>query len=475
LSSKRRLRTTALALGTIMALGGGLLYGLGPGVSIASSHREAPLTAADPQIDGTDLYAFRSPDKPNTVTFVSNWIPFEEPAGGPNFFLWAPGVRYDVNIDNNGDAKPDVVYRWVFKTHYRNPNTFLYTTGPVANLHDSTLNIYQTYDLYRISHGHSRELVKNAYSAPSDVGKASMPNYRRLEHQATVKFAKGTSKTLAGQADDPFFLDLRVFDLAYGCAPPYPGCSAPFSEAGHDTLTGFNVNTLVLQVPRGAVESKHGHTIGVWTTAERRSIRVESAKGKVSSRGSFVQVSRLGNPLVNEVVVPVGLKDYFNGSKPASDAQYLGAVQDPILPHVIHTLYGLSVPDSDSGMAGIQRADLIQVFLTGLPGLNKPKHVKPSEELRLNLNTPICGTGGAPKCRRMGVIAGDPQGFPNGRRLKDDIIDIALRVVEGVLLNQNKPTSAHLGDGVNRNDVRFMRHFPYEALPHSGSATNPHA
>ena len=203
MSAGRRFRRAALALATTAALGGGLWVGLGPGVSVASSHREAPLTAADPQIDGTDLYAFRSPDRPRTVTFVSNWIPFEEPAGGPNFFLWAPGVRYDVNIDNNGDAKPDVIYRWVFRTHYRNPNTFLYNTGPVNSLTDPTLNIYQTYDLYRIVHGKSHLVLKNAMAAPSDVGRASMPNYRRLEKEATRTFAKGTSKTLAGQSDDP--------------------------------------------------------------------------------------------------------------------------------------------------------------------------------------------------------------------------------------------------------------------------------
>src|SRR5205814_2465274 len=153
----------------------------------------------------------------------------------------------------------------------------------------------------------SHEILKNAIAEPSDVGKASMPNYAALEQQATYSFYHGRSQTLAGQSDDPFFLDLRVFDLAYGCAPPYPGCAHPFSEAGHDTLNGFNVNTLVLQVPNSDVERGANHIIGVWTTAERRSIRVESSKGSITAKGAWVQVSRLGNPLVNEVVVPVGL------------------------------------------------------------------------------------------------------------------------------------------------------------------------
>jgi len=459
-----------------MALGGGLFVGLAPNASLASSHREAPLVAADPQIDATDLYAFRSPDKPNTVTFISNWIPFEEPAGGPNFFLWAPDVHYDINIDNNGDAKPDIIYRWVFTTHYRTPGSFLYNTGPVNNLNDSTLNIFQTYDLYRITPGHQKEILDDVPAAPSDVGDASMPDYANLESQAVQHFGKNNnSATLAGQADDPFFLDLRVFDLVYGCAPPYPGCAHPFHEAGHDTLTGFNVNTLVLQVPRNAVHRATSPVIGVWTTAERQSTRVEDSSGNVNASGDFVQVSRLGMPLVNEVVVPVSLKDYFNGSKPKDDGQFLGAVQDPELPHDINALYGLSVPDSDPNTAGIQRSDLISVFLTGLSGLNQPAGVHASEQLRLNLNTPLCGVNGAPACSTEGVLGSDPQGFPNGRRLSDDIIDIAVQVVEGCLLNQNTPTSCALGDGVPSNDLSFRTHFPYEALPHSGSETNPHA
>jgi hypothetical protein len=479
LSFGKRFRKGAIAVGTTMVLGGGLLAGLGPGFGQASSHREAPLLAADPQVDGTDLYAFRSPDRPGTVTFISNWIPFEEPAGGPNFFSWADGVNYDVDIDNDGDARPDIIYRWVFRSHHRNPDSFLYNTGPVTSLRDPDLNFFQTYDLYRISNGRTRTLVDNAISAPSDVGRASMPDYASLEQQAIVTYGPDSRPrmTLAGQADDPFFLDLRVFDLAYGCQPPYPGCApgTAFSEAGHDTLTGFNVNTLALQVPRSSVMGSNGPTVGIWTTAERRSTRVQSrATGAIGSTGAFVQVSRLGNPLVNEVVVPVGAKDYFNASKPKNDSQFLGKVEDPELPHVIHALYGLDVPDSDAGKPGIQRDDLVQVFLTGLPGLNKPDGVQPSEMLRVNLQTPLCGGGGAPACSRFGVIGGDPQGFPNGRRLSDDIIDVALRVVEGHLLGQNEPTSSVLGDGVDQNDVSFRSSFPYLALPHSGSSANPH-
>ena len=451
-----------------MAVGAGLIAGLGPNAVLASSHREAPLVAADPQVDGTDLYAFKSPDKPNTVTFVSNWIPFEEPAGGPNFFAWADGVRYDINIDNNGDAKPDVIYRWVFHGHYRTPGNFLYNTGVVNHLTDSTLNFYQTYTLTEIDNGKAHTLLKKAISAPSDVGDASMPDYAALRGQATKKIEGGQGVTLAGQSDDPFFLDLRVFDLLYG---------GDLSEVGDDTLSGFNVNTLVLQVPNTDVEEggDGSHIVGVWTTAERKSIRTEDSKGHLTAKGKFVQVSREGNPLVNEVVVPVSLKDYFNGSKPKNDAQFLGAVQDPILPQVLNAVYGIPVPDSDPNTAGIQRADLISVFLTGLQGLNMPPHGNPSEMLRLNLSTPLCGTNGAPACSTLGAVGGDVQGFPNGRRLSDDIIDEALQVVEGILLPNPPSIVGQLGDGVNANDVSFENSFPYVALPHSGSDAHPHS
>ncbi|MGZ5300672.1 MAG: DUF4331 family protein, partial [Actinomycetota bacterium] len=150
----QRIRNKVLATATALVVGGGLFAGLAPLSSRASSHREAPLTAADPQIDNTDVYAFVSPDRPDTVTLVSSWIPFEEPAGGPNFYLWAEHTNYDINISNDGGTNADITYRWKFTTHYRNPNTFLYNTGPVTSLNDPDLNIYQTYDLWKISQGH---------------------------------------------------------------------------------------------------------------------------------------------------------------------------------------------------------------------------------------------------------------------------------------------------------------------------------
>jgi hypothetical protein len=442
---------------------------LAPSDGDASSHREAPLVGADPQIDNTDVYAFVSPDDPSTVTLISNWIPFEEPAGGPNFYEFGKGVRYDIDIDNDGDARPDLIYRWTFRSHRRNPEAFLYNTGPVDSLTDPDLNFYQTYDLRRIVVGkRTRLLVDDGFVAPNNVGAASMPNYAALSDAAIETFGtNGMSWT--GQADDPFFLDLRVFDLVYG---------GDFSEAGDDTLAGFNTHVMAVQVPKEDLakdrDAETNPVIGVWSTASRRSVRVQSGDGSVRGSGDFVQVSRLGMPLVNEVVVPIKLKDYWNGSKPRNDAQFLGAVNDPILAHVIEAVYGIPAPDSNPDQPGIQRDDVIAVFLTGLEGLNQPAGVRPSEQLRLNMSITPCEPPGCTAYSRLGVIAGDNAGFPNGRRLADDVIDIALRVVEGVLLPDHNPAADTLGDGVDANELSFRSSFPYVALPHAGSNPAPH-
>lgn len=446
----------------VLALGATLLAPLG---GSASSHREAPLVAADPQVDQTDLYAFVSPDDESSVTLVSSWIPFEEPAGGPNFYAFAEGVRYDINISNDADALPELIYRWKFKNHYRNPNTFLYNTGQVTSLTDPDLNFYQTYDLLKVVPGRSsRTILDDAIVVPNHVGDVSMPDYASLSDAGVEAIANG-GKSWVGQSDDPFFLDLRVFDLLYG---------TDLSEVGDDTLAGFNVHSMVLQVPKSALAKGGDATanpiVGVWNTAARRSTRIQTSRGSQTFKGDWVQISRLGMPLVNEVVVPVGLKDYFNGSKPKNDAQFLAAVQDPELPHLMEAVYGIDVPDSDPDMAGIQRADLIQVFLTGVEGLNQPANVTPAEMLRLNMSIAACNQGSCDAHSALGVIGGDTAGFPNGRRLADDIIDIALQVVEGELLG----SANDLGDGVGANDVPFRSSFPYVALPHSGSDAAPH-
>ncbi|MFF0201725.1 DUF4331 domain-containing protein [Streptomyces sp. NPDC005017] len=425
----------ALAAGGLAAAGATALE---PRTASASSHREAPLISGQPQYDNTDVYAFVSPDKPDTTTIVANWIPFEEPAGGPNFFPFAEDAQYDIHIDSDGDAQGDLLYRFTFKTHVKNKRTFLYNTGAVESLDDPDLNITQTYDveLLRLKHQKLSSRTKIADDvpvAPSNVGKASMPDYAKLRSQAVHKLAGG-STAFAGQADDPFFLDLRVFDLLYG---------GNLSEVGNDTLKGYNVNSIALQVPSHMIrQSSHQPVVGIWSTTQRK-----------NAQGYFTQVSRLGSPLVNEVVNPVGDKDKFNASAPWDDAKFLKNVTNPELPKLIEAIYKIKAPAEP-------RNDLVDVFLKGVKGLNQPPHVRPSEMLRLNTSI-----APAKSPKRLGVLDGDNAGFPNGRRLTDDVIDASLQVVEGELLGAKND----LGDAVDKNDKAFEKKFPYVALPTEGS------
>ncbi|MFF0137328.1 DUF4331 domain-containing protein [Streptomyces sp. NPDC005227] len=425
----------ALAAGALAAAG---VTALQPGAASASSHREAPLISGTPQYDNTDVYAFVSPDKPDTTTIVANWIPFEEPAGGPNFYTFADDAQYDLHIDNNGDAQGELIYRYTFRTHRKNGDTFLYNTGPVTSLDDPDLNITQTYDidLLRL---HDQKLVSRTKVAddvpvaPSNVGKASMPDYAKLRGQAVHKLVGG-STTFAGQADDPFFLDLRVFDLLYG---------GNLTEVGRDTLKGYNVNSIALQVPNDMIRESAGQpVVGIWSTTQRR-----------DARGSYRQVSRLGMPLVNEVVNPQKDKDKFNASAPWNDAQFLKNVTNPELPKLIEGIYKIKAPAEP-------RNDLVDVFLKGVKGLNQPPHVRPAEELRLNTSVKP-----AMHPKRLGVLDGDNAGFPNGRRLTDDVIDASLQVVEGELVGSKND----LGDAVDKNDKKFEKYFPYVAEPTPGS------
>jgi hypothetical protein len=439
-SGARRTGLVALICGALAA--GGLATAgvatLEPGAASASSHREAPLISGAPQYDNTDLYAFVSPDKPDTTTIVADWIPFEEPAGGPNFYTFADDAQYDIHIDNNGDAQGELLFRYTFRTHTKNGNSFLYNTGPVTSLDDPDLNVTQTYDidLIRLKKQHvvsDTKLADDVPVAPSDVGKASMPDYGRLRAQAVYKTAGGAT-TFAGQADDPFFADLRVFDLLYG---------GNLSEVGRDTLKGYNVNTIALQVPNALIRESAGQpVVGIWSTTQRR-----------TAQGYYAQVSRLGNPLVNEVVNPQKDKDRFNASQPWYDAQFLKNVTDPELPKLIEAIYKIKAP------AG-PRNDLVDVFLKGVKGLNQPPGVRAAEELRLNTSIK---PSAHPK--RLGVLDGDNAGFPNGRRLADDVIDAALQVMEGELVGSKND----LGDAVDKNDKGFEKYFPYVAEPTSGS------
>lgn len=457
-----RRRTAYLASAGVLAIGAALaastLPALAPDGATASSHREAPQILGLPQYDTTDVYAFVSPDAPDTVTLVANWIPFEDPAGGPNFYPFATDALYEIHIDNNGDARADITFRYDFENKrtpgprdsFTGNGTFLYNNGPVESLDDENLLFRQTYKLSRLDAARDSwfTLLDNVPVAPSYVGDASMPDYATLRDAAVTTFGKKSARgnttgfaggtTFAGQADDPFFLDLRVFDLLYG---------GDLSEVGNDTLAGYNVNTIALQVPtKDLIGTSGDPVIGVWSTTS-----------KERSRDKHSQVSRLGSPLVNEVVIPYHRKDKFNASVPKNDGQFADFVTNPELPKIVEAVYGIPAPATP-------RDDLVAAFLTGVDGLNKPANVRPAEMLRLNTTPFVSQTES-----RLGVIGGDMNGFPNGRRLTDDVVDIALQVVEGVLLPDHPDAVETLGDGVNANDVEFSDTFPYVALPASGS------
>jgi len=428
-----------------------------------SSHREAPLTALDPTADDTDVYAFTAPDAPHALTVVANWIPFEDPAGGPNFYRFDDRADYYVNVDNTGDGRYDVRYRFNFKTRVRNKNSFLYALPGVTSLNDPELNVRQTYKITRLSYRGgrltgARVIARNLPVAPDNVGPKTFPDYDPVAARAIRPLA-GRGKVFAGQVDDPFFVDLgTTFDalnIRNGTGN---------AGGGKDDLAGYNVHSIVLQVPEPAVTRNHrpvaspraaNAVVGVWSSTDRHRLRVTGGRGHRRVRHADVQVSRLGNPLVNEVIIPLGRKDFFNATQPADDLKHFGKyVLSPELAKVMNVLFpGLNVPEDN-------RTDIVQALLTGIPGLTRiaPK-APPTDTLKINLGTPPTATP-----NRFGAIGGDTGGFPNGRRLGDDVVDISLRVVGGFLKGNKLP----LGDGVDANDVPFRAAFPYVAPPHAG-------
>jgi hypothetical protein len=445
-SRRTRIRATAL-LGVGALATGATLAALVPTSSTASSHREAPAIANQPAYDNTDLYAFAQSD--GMVNIIANWTPFEEPGGGPNFYPWATDARYKINIDNDYDAKPDVVYTWKFRTtrtpkasdSFTGNGTFLYNNGPVTSLDDPNLLFRQRYTLTRtiVRKGPDRvrTLIRSGKVAPSNTGNAGMPDYAALRNAAVQGFQGAGRKSFAGQAADPFFLDLRVFDVLYG-----GNC---MTEAGHNSLAGFNVNTLALQVPRRDLIHNGRSVVGIWSTTDRK-----------NSKGHYRQISRLGQPLVNEVVVPYQVKDTFNSLKPRQDAAALPFVQNSELAASLNAVCGTKIQVKN-------RNDLVQVFLKGVPHINNPRgKERAAEYLRLNTvwqdRQPFS---------RLGVVGGDNNGFPNGRRLQDDVVDIALQVVGGELIGSPND----LGDGVDGPDKAYGGTFPFVALPYSGSTT----
>jgi Domain of unknown function (DUF4331) len=426
------------------------------GIAGASSHREAPLSSQDPVTDLTDVYAFVSPDAPDTVTLIANVIPFEQPAGGPNFYRFGDDVLYQLNVDNDGDARADKRYRFRFTTTTANPGTFLYNTGQVTSVDDPDLNVRQTYTLTEVDeHGRTRVLGRNLPVAPTNVGERSTPDYERNLGSAAVRSVEGGITTFAGPRDDAFFVDLgSIFDLG-GLRPFNPAHVIPLpAEDGKDYVAGLNVHTLAVRIPIAQLVDDDP-VIGVWATTYRKTTRIAKDDGSLKSVGSWVQVSRLGQPLVNEVVIPLGKKDRFNASRPADDTQFLDHVITPELANLIPVLYpGVNVPTTvDAGLGLGGREDIATIFLTGIPGVNQPMNVKPSEMLRLNTSIP-------------------QSGFPNGRTLTDDVVDIEIRALAGATPFSpefNISPNKDLGDGVDANDVPLSATFPYLASPKAGT------
>ncbi len=433
----------ALAAGVVAVLRAG-----GPDAGQASSHREAPLIAEDPAADSTDLYAFRSPDRPDTVTIIANYIPAEDPAAGPNWYTFSPNVRYSIHVDRSGDGKADVSYRFRFQ---RGAGQFFLG------------NTVQDYTVQRIAGGQT-QTVATGKTPPNNIGPKSTPNYRTLAANAVRQLAGG-GLVFAGQREDAFFGDIgSIFDLVnLRKFPPNQG-------GGKDFFAGYAVHALALQIPIQQLDDAD-HTIGVWTSAERQSVQVRTVQRRIRVRVGgrtvtrtvptqvvtrpWVQVSRLGNPLVNEVVIPTNRKDEWNADTPDEDSKYASFFSQPILAAVLNSLFPgvLNVPEQN-------RDDLVAVLLTGVPGLNNTGSTQ-ADMLRLNLSTPVSANP-----HRLGVFGGDNQGWPNGRRLTDDVIDIAEQAVVGKL--KGNAVADVIGDGVNANDVPNLGSFPYEADPPSG-------
>jgi hypothetical protein len=467
----RKLLISLLSLVGIVAISLGLI----PQGTLASSHREAPLISKDPGADNTDLYAFVSPDKPDTVTIIANYIPLEEPAGGPNFAAFDDDVLYEINIDNSGDAEEDISYQFSFNTKIRNPNTFLYNTNTIKSIDDPAWNMPQFYSVTRVKDGKSKKIGDNIPTPPVNVGPRSTPNYAQLA-AAAVKKIDGNIMVFAGQRDDPFFVDLgSIFDLG-GLRPFNNFHLAPLAAtSGVDGVGGYNTHTIAIQVPikdlthdGKTADHTTSPVIGIYASASRMSRRVLRDDGTVRNSGKYVQVSRLGNPLINEVIIPLGKKDLWNAQDPSNDKQFQKFYETPELAGLINLLYP-ALPDTRT----TGRADLSLILLTGVPGLNFTGKT-PADLLRLNVAIPPSAKVGAGD--PLGVLNGDLAGFPNGRRLEDDITDIELRAVAdgyGSFLNKNfglpnnSPNNL-VGDGVNVNDMPFLSSFPYVATPHQG-------
>jgi hypothetical protein len=473
----------------------------------ASSHREAPFITEQPKVDATDFYMFRSyePGRAGYVTLIANYIPLQAAYGGPNYFTLDPQALYEIHVDNTGDGVEDLTFQFRFAQHQRNialpvgdRNVAipLAQAGQITTVRPATQNVYETYTVALVRGprrtGQAQWLSDAATGAtqfdkPIDnIGNKTLPDYAgyaaKFVHEVNIPGC-GAGRVFVGQRKDPFVVNLgETFDLI-NIRFPAVEFDPNAERAASDNLADANVTTLALEVPANCLAKKQDPVIGGWTTASLRQTRVLSWNGGASDAhgspaqevGGWVQVSRLGMPLVNEVVIGLKDKDRFNNGEPTQDARFATYVTNPTLPALVQALFsgaGVRAPTN------FPRTDLVTAFLTGVPGLNKPVSVTPAEMLRLNTSIAVTG---ARAQQRLGVLSGDLAGFPNGRRPGDDVVDIELRVAMGVLCTLNQPSlfgcsakdapsgSIRFTDGAYLDSSVFTAAFPYLNTPLPGS------
>jgi len=467
----------------------------------ASSHREAPITALDHTADITDVYAFRSYDakgndtNPPSITMILNVDPFLEPANGPNWFPFDPGVLYEIKVDNNQDALADVTFQFSFSTQYQLPSVYTALAGfdgnpngtngvvppQISDFSNPGLNLRQTYTVTMIKNGVTTQ-IQNAdgspfFAIPANAGPRTM-NYAALYAAGTYANAGNTGiSVFAGTVDDPFFIDLgAAFDTVNfrTGGSGVPGVLTASEDSANanfapDTVSGYAVNTIAIQVPiamltsTGRVEppTSAAATIGIWGTTSRHRVTIRRSPDPQSDSGPFRQVQREGNPLINELIIGIGSKDRWSMEQPYNDSQFASFDLNPPFVSIVDALYGVLVPGALFSPQP-PRNDLFPL-VQYLPPIAPPGNTAGpiADLLRINSGVAPTPPGSA---SRLGLLAGDGAGFPNGRRLADDVVDIALRVVVGGVLAGNQCGLNHntncnvfpnnvLGDGVNVNDV----------------------
>ena len=455
-----------------------------PTSMLASSHREAPISALDHSADVTDWYAFVSYDHPDRVTMILNVDGFLEPSNGPNYFPFDPNVRYVMNVDNNQDGITDISFQFRFKTEIRQPGVFTGFVGGIGGFPPITslsgpgsqgLSLRQTYTVTMVKNGVATELSNGRalLAVPSNVGPLTMPKYQDLFNQGIYDLGNGV-RVFAGTVDDPFYIDLGAafdsFNFRMGVGGILPANIDADDKRNYapDAVAGFNVNSIVLEVPISmlTVDGQiHGAgdkqaVIGTYGETDRQRITIHRVTGKVDSQGQWQQVNREGNSLINELIIGTGFKDRFSVDDPQNDGQFANFFLDPLLAHLYSSILNIPIPPAP-------RTDLlplVQYMAPICPGCG-PKDMGPVADL-LRLNTGIPPTPVASQ-KRLGFLAGDLAGFPQGRRPIDDVVDIASRAVVGILADPVK-FGAPVGDGVNTNDGGFATTFPYVLPAHSG-------